>query len=442
MVELPKPLLESALITMLSAVKSMSLYPREHPSVQAPLKRGYELISDLLRMKPSLTLGIVEEVLVFEGSPLYSSQVAIREFQKRFEQRGISAVEILDGLSLEEFAEFIKLLGDDPAAVKETGIGSALKERGVRNIVSQDLREVYNNTLSVVGEVLNEVRMGRIPEAGKAKEAVADLKRSVLHDQSTMLALTMIKSYDTYLFNHSVNVSVLALALAQALAVPDDDLAELGLAGLLHDVGKTLTPKTIILKPGGLNPEEWEVMRQHSERGAEVVAGMEGVSELVVRIVREHHVNFDLNGYPCLEPGQQVHPYSKIVTVADCYDAITTLRPYQKPFEPREAMRVMESLSGTVIDPKYFEKFVRLLGIYPIGSLVRLDTNEVAVVLETYSEAPLTPKIRIVFSPEGKSLSHPVDLDLSKPDAYPGEPRFIVSTVDPLLYNVEVNELM
>ena len=438
MTDIPKEQLEAVLVSIMATAKNYELYPPDHPSVRRPLAHSHQLMAGLLRLYGMLSIGVVDEVLVFEGTPFYSSQIAIKELQGRLEARRISALEIHDGLSLEEYSAFIRMLNEDPAEVKKaTAVSAALHQRGIEHIVAKDSREVYNNALEAVGEVLRESRLGRIPKAAKAKNAVADLKRLILRDRPALLALTLMKSYDDYLFNHSVNVSVLSLALAQAMGVPEDDLSEIGLAGILHDIGKTLTPKNIILKPGRLNDDEWEIMRQHPVKSAEIVTQMEGVSPLVARMVMEHHVNFNLEGYPELELGRRPHPYSKIITVADCYDAITTMRPYQKPFHPRDAMRIMEGLAGKVIDPKYFEEFVKMLGIFPIGTLVRLDTNEVGVVVETRAETPLLPRIRVIFDPESRPLPVPFELDLAKPAEPPGDSRNIVSTVDPLLYNVD-----
>lgn len=437
MIDQPKEKLEAVLVSMLATAKNFELYPPQHPSVQRPLDKSHALMSELLRLQGNLTLGVVDEVLVFGGIPFYSNQVSVKELQVRLDARGISAVEIQDGLTREEYGAFIRVLTEDPAELaKAPSLSLALHQRGIEHIVAKDAREVYNTAIEAVGDVLRDTRLGRIPKAGKARTAVADLKRMVLHDRPAMIGLTLMKSYDNYLFNHSVNVSVLALALAQGLDVPEDDLADIGLAGLLHDIGKTLTPKTIILKPGRLTPEEWAVMRQHPVKSAEIVGQMEGVSELVAQMVMEHHVNYNLEGYPELELGRRPHKYSRIITVADCYDAITTMRPYQKPFHPRDAMRIMEGLSGKVIDPKYFEEFVKVLGIFPIGTLVRLDTNEVAVVVETRAETPLQPRIRVIFDPDNRPLPVPLDLDLAQLEVQGGQ-RAIVSTVDPLLYNVD-----
>jgi len=443
MTEIQKNSLEPVLKLLLSCVRNMSLYPPEHPSVKEPLENTYVRMDELLRLHGAVPLGIVDEVLVFGGVPFYPNQIAVNELQKRIEAWNISTLEIEDGLTRREFSDFIGILARNPSdKEKDSHFSDVLREWKIEHIIAKDAKEVYNRALDAVSETLSEVRVGRIPKSSKAAAAARDLKRMVLSDRNAIMALTLIKSYDNYLFNHSVNVSVLSLALAQGLDVPEDDMYDIGLAGLLHDMGKTITPKSIILKPGDLNEEEWEEMKKHPEKSSEIVSQMEGVSPLVERLVREHHIHFDHKGYPEMEPGQSVHPYSQIISVADTYDAVTTLRPYQKPFQPREAMQILEDLSGSAIDPKYFEEFVKVLGIYPVGSLVRLDTNEVAVVLETYAESPMTPKVKVMFDPDGGPLSKGIEIDLSRPDSHPGEPRQIVSTIDPLLYNVEPSSLL
>jgi putative nucleotidyltransferase with HDIG domain len=433
----PKEVLELILLGLVGAAKNMSLYPPNHPAIRKPMVQLADRFGDLLKQRERLALGIVEEVVVFEGTPFYDTQVSMRELLQRLQARGLHALEFRAGLTEEELVQFCAILVQDPEEVKAQGTGDSLRNRGIVHIVAKDAHEVYHQAVDAVSEVLQETRMGNIPRVQRLKEVVDDLTRLILQDLPALVALTLIKNYDNYLFNHSVNVSVLSLALAQALKVDKNDLNAIALAGMLHDVGKTLTPLVITQKPGTLTEEEWEVMRQHPLRSAEIVSQIKDVNELCVRIVREHHISFDRKGYPLLADGEQVHPYSKIVTVADCYDAITTLRPYQKPFPPREAMRMLENLAGRVIDPKYFQEFVKVLGIYPVGTLVRLDTNEVGVVVATNVDAPLLPRMRIVFDPEGRRLPKSEDLNLASLDEATGEGRTIVSTVDPLLYNVD-----
>ena len=438
---IPKEILEKLLTGMMALSRNLSLYPSRHPVVSQQAEILEKDFARILQNQSKLSLAIVDEVLVFEGVPFYQPNIAVREFQRRIEERGVNAVEFHQGLNAEELKGWSEFLIEDAQLVREKSASKYLQGKNILHIKVRDVREVYNRALETISEVLSEVRLGKIPRAEKAKKVVKDLSEQVFRDKTALLALTLLKSYDNYLFNHSVNVSVLSLALAETLKVPKQDLEDIGLAGLLHDIGKTMIPKSIILKPYKLTPEEWQMVKEHPIKSAEIVSKMEGVSELCARLVYEHHINYNRQGYPQLEEGRQVHPYSKIITIADCYDAITTLRPYQKPFPPREAMRIMESLAGKVIDPVYFQEFVRMLGIYPVGSLVRLDSGEVAVVVETYAHSPLTPKIKIIIDQMGKRLPEPIEIDLSQPE--PGMPeRNLVAPADPLLYDLDPSEVL
>ena len=436
-----KDKLEQILIGMIAACRNLNLYPNDHPVVVNQLQKLLADVNSMFASQEKLSVAVVEEVLVFEGVPFYQPNIAVREFQRRIEERGVTAVEFHRGLSAEELLTWSQFLVEEASVVQAKGATGYLRDNKIEHITVRDSREVYNRTLDTICEILGDVRMGKIPSADKAKTAVADLTEYVFNDRAALLALTLLKSYDNYLFNHSVNVSVLSLTLAESLKVPNQDLHTIGLAGLLHDLGKTMTPKTIILKPHQLTPEEWQIMKEHPVKSANIVSKMQGIDELTTRLVYEHHINFDRRGYPALSEGQQLHPYSKIISIADVYDAITTLRPYQKPFSPREAMRIMESLAGKVIDPVYFREFVRMLGIYPVGSLVRLDTGEVAVVVETHTESPMAPKIKIIFDNSGKKLAEPRELDLStaQSDAIA---RNLVSPADPLLFDLDPSEFL
>ena len=234
------------------------------------------------------------------------------------------------------------------------------------------------------------------------------------------------------------------LALAEEVKVPQEDLNHIGLAGLLHDIGKVQTPKEITLKPGKLTPEEWTEMQKHPIVSRDIVSKMEGISELTARIVLEHHVHFDKKGYPAMPEGHKMHAYSQLISIVDTYDAMTTMRPYQAPFTPKEALDLMESrLVGNTIDPQYFEAFVKMLGIYPIGTLVRLDTNEIALVVDINSDNYLLPKVKIVSDPDGNRLPEAMELDLSSLDESLGDiKRNIVSTVDPLLANIDTTQYL
>ncbi len=435
-----KEKLEQIIIAMIAGSRNLTLYPPDHPVVKSQVQKMFSEIQALLEGREKLSLAILEEVLVFEGVPFYQPNIAVRDFQRRIEERGMTAVEFYQGLEAQELQSWSQFLLGDAEAIREKGASAWLLEKGIDHIKVRDVREVYNRALDTVSEMFTEVRMGKIPKIESAKKAVEDLTGYVLSYRPALLALTLLKSYDNYLFNHSVNVSVLSLALAESLKTPKADLHQIGLAGLLHDLGKILTPKNIILKPNDLTPEEWEVMKEHPVKSAEILQKMPGVGELCVRLVYEHHARYDRTGYPTLEDGYQIHPYSKIIAIADVYDAVTTLRPYQKPFHPRDAIKIMEALSGKVIDPVYFQQFVRMLGIYPVGSLVRLDSGEVGMVIEVNSQTPLHPKVRIIYDPSGKKLPDTQEIDLAHPQT--GAERNLVAPADPLIFDIDFTKLV
>jgi len=437
--------LEEILKSMVGAMKSITLYPAGHPSVKKPLQGCMELMKNTLFLLPRLTMSTMEGILVLAERPFYDTNIHAKEILERLGARKIGQVDFHPGLSESELSIFLQILNMDPKSLDEAGgFAKELKKRGVEHITTRAAKEVYDNAINVMEEVLHEVRMGRIPESSGAIQVVEEIKELMATEKNALVGLSLIKNYDEYLFNHSVNVSVLALALAGEVKVPSEDLNDIGLAGLLHDIGKTQTPKEITLKPGKLTPDEWIEMKKHPVKSQEIVSKMEGISELTSRLVLEHHVHFDQKGYPEFPEGHKVHDYSQLITVADTYDAMTTLRPYQAAFTPKEALDLMEKkLVGKIIDPQYFNAFVKMIGIYPVGTLVRLDTNEIALVVDVSSGNYLFPRVKVVSDPSGKRLTEAIELDLATLDETMGDiKRMIVSTVDPLLANIDTAQYL
>jgi len=250
-------------------------------------------------------------------------------------------------------------------------------------------------------------------------------------DRSALLGLAMIQDHDEYTFNHSVNVGILSVTLANALNYVGKDLIDIGLGGLLHDIGKTETPKEIILKPSKLTQEEWDIMKLHPVKGYAIVSKMDGISKLTGKIIYEHHLQFNMSGYPSVPENYEPTPLANIVTISDCYDSMTTLRPYQKRFDPKETLLILSKKVNESFNPEYFRTFVRILGIYPIGSIVRLDTNEIAIVTKINLEEPDRPIVKILFNSDGVPLKTPVEVPLNEKDRTGKIKRNVVSSVDP-----------
>jgi putative nucleotidyltransferase with HDIG domain len=286
---------------------------------------------------------------------------------------------------------------------------------------------------------MSELRLGRIPSSERAVQVIDDMRNIILTDESALLGLTLLKNYDQYTYVHSVNVAIFCLALGKQLGLESELLRRVGLAGLLHDVGKVRTCEEIIRKPGALTDEEMRIMQRHPELGAEITVAMRGVDGETGEIVLHHHIRADGTGYPLLPTGRAVHPHSQVVALADCYDAMTTTRTYQTSRHPSEAMRLMRRMSGKAYTPDIIAAFVEMMGVYPVGELVRLASNELAVVATLNHVDATSPKIRIVSDREGRLLSAPVDVDLA---AESGDARLIVASVDPLVKGIDVGKVL
>lgn len=426
------------------ALKGMNYYNPKHPAVLQQIDRSLQLLRPVLFEKNQVLIGIVDSVLVFDGEPFYKSSQSVDEFVDRLTKRKVQSIQIKHGVSQDELNLFLQLLNEEPELLEQKGgIAEVMIKNGIINIIPRKLEEreeedlnirakrVYSDARSAVLEIMKDARIGKVPSATKVIRIVSDMADIIFKDRSALLGLAMIQDHDEYTFNHSVNVGILSLTLANALNFVGRDLIDIGLGGLLHDIGKTETPKEIILKPAKLTPEEWEIMKQHPVKGYAIVSRMEGISKITAKIIYEHHLQFDRNGYPKVPPDYTPTPLANIVTISDCYDSMTTLRPYQKRFDPKEALLILSKRVNEAFNPEYFRTFVRILGIYPIGSIVRLDTNEIAIVTKINLEEPDRPIVKILFDSNGMPLKTPVEVPLNEKDPAGRTKRNVVASVDP-----------
>jgi len=463
--------LESLLRNLQAAVKSIGLYPPTHPTASRFLTRIVEDLEEVLSEQESLVLGVVDHALVALGLPFTGTETIALVFAQRLEERGIGSVEFLRGCQPEDVSQCLQVLALSPEAFAGLGrVEDILSQRGVQAIrLSQEAPTwgeekpvdaddwfaqgkdelewatlgrcltVYREAVGSAKRILTEARMGKIPSLAEAQATVAGMVDGVLQDQNVMLALTMIKSYDEYLFNHSVNVGVLCIAMAQSLGLDSETIREVGLGALLHDIGKVHWPETLYQKPRGLSDEEWALVQRHPLDGAEIVEKMGSVSPTTLEVVLEHHLRYDRKGYPVVDPDKEPGFFGMIAQMADTYDAITTTRVYQNAAEPSGAVGRMQALAGTVFDPKLVEAFVRMVGIYPVGSLVRLSSGELGLVVKANPADSSRPLVRLLFDRAGHRMANEQELDLTARDPESGQfGRTIIMAVDPATKNFDV----
>ena len=310
----------------------------------------------------------------------------------------------------------------------EAGVGETL--RGAEQAVTEDPPAHRQTTRSeelrraaricaqsrqAVVSMFQEVRMGRAIDVKAAAAVAEEISSSVARNPGALISLARLKSADDYTYMHSVAVCALMTALAHQLELDATATREAAMAGLLHDLGKALTPPEILNKPGKLTDEEFAVMKQHPVDGHRLLLEKGAVGEIPLDVCRHHHEKMDGSGYPDRLPGDRISLFAKMGAVCDVYDAITSNRPYKPGWDPAESIRRMAEWSRGHFDETVFQAFVKSIGIYPVGSLVRLESGRLGVVVEQASKSLLTPQVKVFFSTRSQTYLKPEIVDLARP---------------------------
>jgi HD-GYP domain-containing protein (c-di-GMP phosphodiesterase class II) len=263
-----------------------------------------------------------------------------------------------------------------------------------------------------VTSMFAEARLGRALEAERCMPLVDDITQSVFRNPGALVSLSRLKTADDYSYMHSVAVCALMVALGHQMGMDDAACCEAGMAGLLHDLGKAVMPLDILNKPSKLTEEEFSVIRSHPERGWRMLQEGQGASEAAMDVCLHHHERMDGRGYPHALPGDQLSTLARMGAVCDVYDAITSNRPYKVGWDPAQSLSRMASWKGQ-FDDAVFRHFVRSLGIYPNGSLVRLASDRLAVVMEQNADVLTSPIVRVFFAIDKRQPIAPEVLDLA-----------------------------
>jgi len=261
--------------------------------------------------------------------------------------------------------------------------------------------------------MFQEARMGKAIEAESALELVEEINASILRNQRALISIARLKRADDYTYMHSVAVCGLMLALAQQLKLDQQQTREAGLAGLLHDIGKMAIPLQVLNKPGRLTDAEFALIKTHPEAGRKMLQEGRGIADSVLDVCLHHHEKADAGGYPQQLGGEGISRFAKMCAVCDVYDAVTSDRPYKKGWDPAEAVRKMAEWSHSHFHNSVFQAFVKAVGIYPVGTLVRLQSGRLGVVMDQSGQSLLTPKVKVFFSTKSQARLAPEIIDLA-----------------------------
>jgi len=456
------------LVVLYTAFRSLKLYPVENAQVQKALDDLAQTTKHLLDVEKELELRLQGEFIFVNSTRLrldLDNYASFSHILGVLHQCGVGAVRIDEGVERKQLQIFVSMLlsyaAREATPNKVFELGQKLSDAGVTHIgveppletdeeaedeerQKEAAKRTYARSVAVTKEVINSIRMGRTANVKKVKRAVQAIVDQVLNNEASLVGLTTLRDYDEYTFTHSVNVCIFSVALGRKLGLSKLQLYDLGIAALFHDVGKSRVPLEVLNKQGGLSDEEWRIMQAHPWLGVLTLFGLRGYGEIPYRgmiVAYEHHMKTDLTGYPKSLRARELSIYSKIVAVADGFDAATSRRVYQTvPIQPDQVLKEMWENPRRGYDSVVVKAFINLIGIYPVGTCVILDTYEVAVVHGANPDVTHVhrPMVRVVTTPEG-GLVHPGFLvDLAQRDAQGTFPRTIVKVTDPLKYGINV----
>ncbi|MEI7842989.1 MAG: HD-GYP domain-containing protein [Gallionellaceae bacterium] len=275
-------------------------------------------------------------------------------------------------------------------------------------------RKLQEKSKAAVTSMFQEARMGNAINVEEALPLVDEINQSVSRNPEAFLNISRLKNKDDYTYLHSVAVCALMIALGKQLGLSEADIKDAGMAGLLHDVGKMMIPDEVLNKPGKLTDEEFEIIKNHPRRGWEVLSASPGANAVALDVVLHHHERVDGTGYPEKISGEALTLFSRMGAVCDVYDALTSNRCYKAGWEPSEALRKMAEWRNGHFDERIFHAFVKTIGIYPTGTLVKLKSGKLAVVTEQSEKGLLTPMVKAFFSTKSNEPFMPETIDLSK----------------------------
>jgi len=449
---------------LLVALRSGQLYEPGNATLRAAAERLARTLGELWQVDGWARIEVGRDTVMVNGVRIrselrhYSVHSNVVRF---FRSIGIGGFEWTADPDRFDAAMFAHRVGrlEGTGAMATSEMTAALEESGLHSITVLPPREetldetsddpdarvraerTYRHGVAVTREFMEGMRAGRAMRTHKVKRAVQTIVDQVLEDDALLVGLTNLRDYDEPTFTHSVNVCVFSVSLGQRIGLSRFELFDLGMAALLHDVGKSDVPREILLKIEALDRDEWIEMQNHTRYGAmRILEERPGrtipMRELLVAF--EHHLNVDLSGYPSLFAPRKLSFYTKIVSICDSFDAGTTPRVYKTdPITPPEMLEALVRWKGVRYDPILLKAFISLIGIYPPGTLVLLDTMEMAVVVAASTDHVARPRARLVTDVMGNRIMGPV-VSLSERDSTGEHLRTVIKVLDPERYRVDV----
>jgi putative nucleotidyltransferase with HDIG domain len=441
-----------------AALRGAQLYAPSHPLVQRAFESLYESLNQLLTDQPSIAVGIIGNEIIVGDLPLPKAAESMGEMIRRLKSLGIERIAFERGVTPEELQTLAMTIAHperrpdqaapgveqaDPLAafgsLAHIRVGriqtEEKKEQSSADVAT--IRRLYSNATNLASAVWDTAQSEGMPDQKAARALVDSLAQAVSANRTALIALTALKNYDNYTFTHMVNVSVLTMSQARALGIDGAPLRELGLAALMHDIGKVRTPTEVLNKPSKLTDAEFEIMSMHVVDGAEILRRTPEMPAIAPVIAFEHHLRIDGTGYPFGVQRGMLNIGTQLCGIADVYDAMRSQRAYQQAFPSDRILEVLKRNDGHQFDQNLVRRFTQLLGIYPPGNLVRLDDGAMAVVMAVHAPDPFKPRVKVIVTGSGERLENPFEMNLFEaPPDLPG-PKSVTASLDPAEYSID-----
>jgi len=426
-----------------AAIRAGELYAPNHPLVTKSIDNLMAVTTQNLAKSDSAVVGFLGNDVVVNEVRLGKLTAQLVGFVRDMHERDIEKITFNRGVTRDELQILVELMRDRTAAVPIT---DRLASKGIRRIAIGKLmldaddgehagivvaRKVYKSAVETAETLWDQAKAGDKPDPTAARKIIDSLAKVVTQDRTSLMALTALKQYDNYTFTHMVNVSVLAMSQARALNLDGPLLREFGFAALMHDIGKVNTPIEVLNKPGTLSKEEFEVMKRHVIDGAHILRKTPEMPALAPIVAFEHHLKQDLSGYPENIGHRSLNLCTMVVSIADVFDALRSKRTYREGLATDRIRAIMEERDNPAFNQKLLKRFVNIMGLYPIGTLVTLNTDEVGVITAEHPSDPFRPQVKIILNSRGERLEDPFLANTWERDSRGDYPRAVVEPVDP-----------
>src|SRR5438552_8848415 len=426
-----------------AALRGTELYAPTHPLVQ----RGIDALSTAaiegLQAAPSIVVAFLGDEIVVDAARLPKGSATMVGFARDLRERDVEKITFTRGLTKDEVRGLIAILSDRKSNVP---LPDRLGTKNIRHITLGKVvveetddqeagiaaaRKVYSTAVETAETLWQAAKAGDKPDAGAAKKIIDGLARLVTQDRTSLMALTALKKYDNYTFTHMVNVSALAMAQARALNIEGNLLREFGFAALMHDIGKVNTPLEVLNKPDKLSREEFDIMKRHVVDGAHILRRTPEMPALAPIVAFEHHLKQDLSGYPEKIGSRKLNLCTQIVSIADVFDALRSNRVYRNGLPTGRARAILAEKDSPAFSQPLLKRFVNLMGLFPVGNLVRLIGDEIAVVTAEHPTDPFRPQVKILTDKMGAVLEEPVLTNTWERDSRGEHPYAVAEALDP-----------